>query len=219
VEEIDDILSVPISPRAMEAFSSGVQPMLLNRCGTATCHGPAATSGFQLTRSPWGNSQPRRFTQRNLQAVLKLVDRASPAESKIVKIPQQPHGSAKLPLFGDRDAGTLKLLTSWIELLSAPAEARPAKIERPADLSLRAAGAPSLWMPIAGEEGATAVPLPLLKPEGDKGIVDPSAVTKPAGESAPGRPKVPATPVSSGLPRDPFDPAVFNRLHHGDTKP
>lgn len=218
IDEADEATMTAISPKAMETFSSSVQPMLLNRCGVANCHGPASTNGFQLTRSPWGNSQPRRFTQKNLQSVLKFVDRDNLASSKILKAPLQPHGTAKQPLFGDRDSASLRLLAGWLEQLHAPPEAtRPAKIEKPSDLSLRATGAPSMWMPIPGEEGASAVPLPTLRAPVD---AESNPANPSVSPSAGGDQKVPAIKPAGKTPpqnllRDPFDPAAFNQLHHG----
>src|SRR5207248_1388077 len=53
----------------LETFTSAIQPLLLNHCSTAACHGPQSTTKFRLLRVPVDRVASRRSTQRNLYAV------------------------------------------------------------------------------------------------------------------------------------------------------
>lgn len=77
IEQIERSLAV-LSSDAVHGFSNVIQPLLLNRCAATTCHGGRSKSDFQLQRPPWGNSMTQRFTQRNLYATLRIINRESP---------------------------------------------------------------------------------------------------------------------------------------------
>jgi hypothetical protein len=77
----------------VEMFTSTIQPMLLNNCATAGCHGPSSTSKYVLLRPGIGELPQRRLTQRNLYNTLSWVDHANPADSKILAAAKQPHGT------------------------------------------------------------------------------------------------------------------------------
>ena len=77
----------------VETFTLTIQPMLLNNCATAGCHGPSPASKYVLLRPGIGEMPQRRLTQRNLYNTLGWTDHASPADSKILTAAKQPHGS------------------------------------------------------------------------------------------------------------------------------
>ena len=82
-------------------FTTRVQPILMNRCGNATCHGSAAgQNDFQLTRVRIGTSSHRLRSERNLATILRYIDLQNPAESPILKLPTGLHGPKQQSAFG-----------------------------------------------------------------------------------------------------------------------
>jgi hypothetical protein len=77
----------------VEAFTLTIQPMLLNNCATAGCHGPSPASKYVLLRPGIGEMPQRRLTQRNLYNTLSWTDHTSPADSKLLAAAKQPHGT------------------------------------------------------------------------------------------------------------------------------
>jgi hypothetical protein len=81
-----------LPPSTVEAFTSTVQPMLLNYCATAGCHGPNSSSSFTLSRAPLEKIAARRLTERNLYNTLQWIDRDNPVDSKLLTSAREPHG-------------------------------------------------------------------------------------------------------------------------------
>jgi hypothetical protein len=108
-----------LPPKAVEQFTTNIQPLLLNHCSTAGCHGPQSTMSFHLLRLPSGRTGSRRSTQRNLYAALELVNREHPAESKLLTVPASGHGGAKAAIFGKHQANHYRQLVEWVYLVSS----------------------------------------------------------------------------------------------------
>ena len=67
-----------VAAESLAEFTAHVQPILLNRCGAATCHGRATPSSFSLETASWSHKPRRRVTMQNLQAVLSRLIFCSP---------------------------------------------------------------------------------------------------------------------------------------------
>jgi hypothetical protein len=106
------IRSLP--PKAVESFTQAVQPLLMNNCTAASCHGPQSATDLRLQRVPLGQSAGRRTTQRNISEVLRYVDRDNPLASRILTVPIAPHGAAKTPVFTDHQLAQYKRLVDWV---------------------------------------------------------------------------------------------------------
>ena len=127
-DELDRLIrSLP--PKAVENFTQTVQPLLMNNCTTANCHGPQSTTGLRLQRVPVGQPAGRRMTQRNISAVLRYVDHDNPLSSRILTVPIAPHGPAKTPVFTDHQVVQYKRLVDWVlQLGPATMQESPATI-------------------------------------------------------------------------------------------
>jgi hypothetical protein len=73
-------------------YMSKVQPILINRCAVAACHGPHETNKFRLERAGVGQNSHRLVSDRNLAEVLNYLDTENAAESKLLTVPNGPHG-------------------------------------------------------------------------------------------------------------------------------
>ena len=68
---------------------------------------------MRLFRVPSGKQASRRITQRNLYSVLSYVDRENPVGSRLLTVPNGPHGTAKQAIFSDHQASQYKRLVDW----------------------------------------------------------------------------------------------------------
>ena len=102
-------LSRPIA----QEFTRHVQPILMNKCATAGCHGTNAESTFQLSSTARGSSPV--IAERNLAAVLKQVDLTRPSSSAFLSVLEKAHGGQSVSMFRGR-AGSLqmKVLRDWV---------------------------------------------------------------------------------------------------------
>jgi hypothetical protein len=84
-----------VSRQAFESFARLVQPILVNRCIAADCHGTHGDRQFKLgiPQESMGST-----ARRNLQAVLPYIDRDYPMESPILLALITPHGGARTAL-------------------------------------------------------------------------------------------------------------------------
>jgi hypothetical protein len=222
-----------LPPRAVEYFTTHIQPMLLNHCSTAGCHGPQSVTSFPLLRLPGGRTGSRRSTQRNLYSALALIDRDQPSNSPLLTAPASAHGTAKSPIFSKHQANQYRQLVEWVYLVSSR------KPEPAADGDSEIVEKPPGRLP-PGLESAR----PLARRRGS------SSAEKTAGKSVPAaaRPEqsfaqsdatevVPAAanfptdvvppsalarkPVQRGaakeefVPKDEFDAEIFNRQQSG----
>jgi hypothetical protein len=204
---------------SMEMFTNTIQPLLLNYCSKSGCHAARSSSALRFERIPPNRLAGRHTTQHNLAAALTMIDRENPSESKLLQAPIRPHGNLKLPVFTDREQSQYRQLVRWVFLAANAREpAQPTLEERTAPLAQAA--------PPRGETGdlpgkdSSAAKSPQQSihpadwshsfPEHEAGEADAvqAAASVPLGGAA--RPK---QPVASApfRPKDPFDPAIFNR--------
>lgn len=94
-------------------FSSRVQPVLLNRCALAHCHGHAADNGFALRRVPGISQQPRDITIHNLTATMQYMAGSTPDETELIRRATTAHGKSTSKLL-TISAKQRNLLAIWI---------------------------------------------------------------------------------------------------------
>jgi hypothetical protein len=106
-------------PRGVvQTFVRDVQPLLLNYCTSAGCHGPRSETGLSLLRTRPGSFPTRRLNQRNLHAVLQWVDREQPEASPLLTAPTRAHGTAAAAIFTDRQVAQYRMLVNWVARVS-----------------------------------------------------------------------------------------------------
>lgn len=198
-EQLDAAISA--LPRgSVEKFGAIVQPILQNRCGANQCHGPNAKSSFTLLKPPAGQSANRRFTQRNLYATLQQIDQSSPDSSPLLIMPQRRHGTALSAVFDKHSQKQLDELTAWVRTAFAvQASAGPATIPPAEPVTLS--------QPSASPAEQAAVQTEQLAEQPTAGPTKIN-VMRPQTTS-------PDSPKARFVPRDPFDPEIFNRRYLG----
>jgi len=159
-----------------------------------------------------GKASGRRLTQRNLYALLQYVDRENPAESRLLKAINGPHGTSRSPIFSDRQASQYQRIVNWVDLVACRSEAAvPASVALPPiqnnpTLALPRTR-PGLAPRILPQEARRASPIHAS----DAGAAQPDEAPSPAVA----KPRAKASAVSRNSPADPFDPDVFNHLPAG----
>ncbi len=225
-------------PGTVETFTDVVQPLLMNNCTTAGCHGPSSTNQFSLLRAPTGRAASRRLTQQNLYRVLRWVNRDDPADSPLVTVPAKPHGSAAAPIFASHRASHYQQIVDWVYRVSRPGDA-PTALMAAQGWDSALGNAASHAVPAASDSLANPFDTgpvvavghaEVLTWEGLPGVavVDAASVAPPSAVPAPAVPGAPVmanesessskaarrqSPVEANA--DPFDPDVFNRRYHG----
>jgi len=200
----------------VETFTNTIQPLLLNTCATAGCHGPQAEGKLRLLRTPSSKMFSRRFTQRNLHSVMETIDRVDPAASPLLTAPVTQHGTAKAAIFTTKHAGQYQQLSQWVmRVARGPAPEQPATVDTPDDHL-------SQQLPRAGlphREPMTPNPLFLAPTDGEqspatgKTLRMPTQKDKVLDKSTRKAAALLAAPTTDGA-GDPFDPDIFNRQFH-----
>lgn len=118
-----------------------IQPLLMNKCGNARCHGAAGTSDFRLAPVRVGMSGYRALTDQNLTATLKYVDAVHPERSALVLVPQGSHGGEGPIWTGPRAEEQLAELLSWVTRVASTGPIQQADAAAGANSSQRTEGA------------------------------------------------------------------------------
>jgi hypothetical protein len=206
----------------MEAFTDTIQPMLLNYCAGSGCHSARAAGGLKLERI-----HPRlsgRFTtQRNLQRVLLQVDHENPQQSRLLLAPIRPHGTAKTPIFTNREQSQYKLLMLWVYAVTnarkAAAPLLPAvpgarAPQSPESVSPRPAGGESSlagrWSSPHVRDGSRIPPS-----SADQAFTRDELRAMGILPHAWSNVQYGAEAAPDFVPTDPFDPEIFNRRFFG----
>ena len=187
-------------PGTIAEFARSVQPLLLNGCATGECHGAGAKNGFRLMRVRPGMPLSRRLTQRNVCAVLKWVDKQRPMESPLLTVPIRPHGNAKSAIFTGRDLLRYKKLVDWVTHVASAGEIRDVQEQSLPENEQANKGFGFSELPTAQIKSQQQSHEELTGDGGGLGI----------GRAEPKRANVP----TGFVPKDPFDPNIFNRQFH-----
>ena len=111
-QELDRLVR-GMPPKTVEIFAQSIQPMLVNNCSAAACHGQSVSNGFRLLRVPSDSPPSRLLTQRNLHAALEWLDRDTPEASPLLAYATRAHGAARVPVFTDRQVIQFRQLRDW----------------------------------------------------------------------------------------------------------
>jgi hypothetical protein len=164
-----------LPPGCVERYTAVIQPILIQRCGNASCHGRDASPDFQLLSPIPGKVPSRRFTQRNLFSTLAHVNKESPDESHLLSMALKSHGPTDLAPFKSDEDRQYRELAAWVRSVQAvPKGTAPATVN--------AAKLGSLRPQIAGPSGTS--------PASDKRTPADAPTTEPAATVDPFDPEV-----------------------------
>lgn len=111
-----------LSNEAAAGYTLRIQPLLINKCGNASCHGSTTPAekpeGFHLIPVRPGTSGHRMYTERNLAEVLRYIDIQEPGLSPLVAIPQGTHAGSPSVFSGAAGNTQIKMLRAWIKTVA-----------------------------------------------------------------------------------------------------
>ncbi len=197
-----------ISREQSAIFVRKIQPVLLNKCGNASCHGSAAKSEFRLTqvRRRYGNQ--RVSVEKNLAEVLRWIDLDDPVRSKLLVKPEKEHPRQGIVVFSGYAAPKQqKLIQKWVaDVVADRIEQDQLRSERLARRAMRRHGQArkNLLDPNWGKNSVVQAkgevePVPL------KGEISLTNGVKPQELS-----DDEIEELVQPKAKDPFDPALFN---------
>ena len=112
-----------LSREAAADYMSKVQPLLVNRCATAGCHGPGSGNSFELQRAKLGKAPPKIYSERNLAAVIQRLDLERPLSSPLlVKMRGETKSVGTRQSHGGLSQEQQQTLRAWIESISKKPE-------------------------------------------------------------------------------------------------
>lgn len=118
-----------LPPGTVEHYTAVIQPILLDRCGNARCHGGSATARFQLLQPVPGKNPSRRFTQRNLFATLSIVNKEVAEDSELLAMALKAHGPFGRAAFKTEEDRQYREVAEWIGSLRAvPKQSPPSTV-------------------------------------------------------------------------------------------
>lgn len=217
--ELERIVASLPTP-TVESYTAAVQPLLLNQCAAAGCHGGRSESDYQLLRAPANRLPSQRITQRNLAATLEWINTDRPEASPLLTVPLTPHGTSQAAIFTEKQLDQYRRLVVWVYSVAASRQA--AVQNAPVERSLLGLGPPSSVVQAAAAPQGKNVAASYTEPPWEGGqtaraseVAQVSATELGIGKPQPKR----GANISTFVPKDPFDPEIFNRRFFGPTQP
>ncbi|OYW23662.1 MAG: hypothetical protein B7Z55_03350 [Planctomycetales bacterium 12-60-4] len=195
-----------LSKSTAAEFTAKIQPLLINKCANAGCHGGEGTDSFRLTHVRLQSPNHRRAAEQNLAAVLKLIDADGPAQTRLLTAADGAHGGAILATFGGSGGSIQRdLLRGWVQTVITE---RRADAEQYAQRTpLKQSDSKSQRNPATISTASAEEPVAELPAVKSSNVRQVSAETMPEMDELPGANRPPRP-----LPRhDPFDPEEFNQ--------
>lgn len=187
--------SAGLSRQVHQEFIRNIQPLLLNKCGNAYCHGLAANNGFRLTPIRRGRAGNRLQSQENLNAVLQQIDDTAPAQSPLLTRPVDGEAAHRRIDFVGRNEQQYRLLSDWVAAAVGDRTGSPGRIQENDSAVVQASAHP---------------PDSSVRPDGRPVV---ATTTSPADFDE----RTMLEQVRQQARPDPFDPERFNRRVHGAT--
>ncbi len=213
VQDVESLGGLSRSTAAQ--FTARIQPLLINRCGGASCHGAEAASDFRLTHVRIDNRNHRRSAEKNLAVVMKYINADDPQQSELLRVTRGPHAQQTTTMFGGaQGADQLHNLQDWVLAVAADHRAEQAKLARQSPLKSKAGHKPSGKEPRRLDELDTESPFAGIPAPGPAAGIVPASFEEPSPSlqtaAARHNKELPAGMVLRRA-NDAFDPEAFNQ--------
>lgn len=119
-----------LSPEMAAQFTSRIQPLLLNKCGNARCHGTASSNKFQIVPSRVSGHGTRQGSERNLAEILRYIDTDNVAKSRLLSALQGAHGGKGTIFVGHSGTDQIKTLRTWVRTVAQEKRIEAEEIEQ-----------------------------------------------------------------------------------------
>lgn len=188
-------------------FVRHVQPLLSSKCATAGCHGLRPASDFQL--SPVSRGSTPLIAERNLAAVLEQLNTREPNQSSLLLQADRPHGGMRTPVFVGRTGIRQRtMLLEWLVEVASDIDPQP-QVPLP---QLPAIAGSKSSQPALARPASVIQVLPASQDQLSSSRSADEAMSQESGNLLDIQFLKEARAVNA---RDPFNPDIFNRRHHG----
>ena len=119
-----------LSRETATQFTSRIQPLLLNKCGNAACHGMSSPNEFRLLTARIGGNGSRQTTEKNLAETMRYIDLDDVAGSPLVNAGRNSHGGRGTIFVGPAGAEQMKLLRAWALAVAREKQAEAAELRQ-----------------------------------------------------------------------------------------
>jgi len=119
-----------LSRETATQFTSRIQPLLLNKCGNAACHGMSSPNEFRLLTARIGGNGSRQTTEKNLAETMRYIDLDDVADSPLVNAGRNSHGGRGTIFVGPAGAEQMKLLRVWALAVAREKQAEAAELRQ-----------------------------------------------------------------------------------------
>ena len=123
-----------LSRDAALQFVTRIQPLMLHKCGNASCHGVASANDFKVYSPRIGGHGSRQTAERNLAEVFRQIDFDDVLKSKILDAFKGAHGGKGSIFIGQSAAEQRKTLQMWVRNAAQEKRAEKEALERPPQL-------------------------------------------------------------------------------------
>jgi hypothetical protein len=187
---------IAISAEAQVRFVRSIQPMLINSCTNGGCHHPDSARPMKLDRWALRGNGDAELVRRNLNAVLSQINVDDAPSSDLVLRGRTPHGLAEHGGSRPLSAHQAMLLIEWVnEVAGARSEAPPPLPQEIVSGSgMGELAAPAMEYPT--DEILNAMTLEELQLAAERAELSDAEI---------------GAPKARFVPRDAFDPDIFNR--------
>ncbi len=198
-------VDIAAHPQIGQLFYDRVQPILINRCSQAACHGVASNNSLRLIE-PKGKSR-QRISNENLRSALSQIQNVN-GTAKLIRYATTPHGLQKEPGISSTEAHLVEELRRWVRFVENPVATAGGTLP-----SSELTGAAKLTQIVPGSMQLQTVPKDNSQPEPVNGFVKP---TREEIDDLEAQLNAILTRGENGAAKsptsgDPFDPAEFNR--------
>lgn len=197
-----------LSRESAVQFTSRVQPLLLNKCGNASCHGTASKNEFRLTFARTQGAGTRQNSEQNLAQVMKYIDVNNLADSPLLAATRGAHGGKGAVFIGQAGAEQQKSIRTWAKTVALEKQAEQRELDQMPKLTAKRGSKFRVAQASAVADDETTTD------------VEPARAAFGGNDNATARTtKIPqelkADPTDAKAlamePEDPFDPDEFNR--------
>lgn len=93
-------------------FRAHVQPILIQKCSQAGCHGVQAKNALTILRPT--EASVRKTAEANIEALRAYIDHTDPMKTRFMRAATQAHGQQSAPSLSDSDKEAREKIKNWL---------------------------------------------------------------------------------------------------------
>lgn len=192
---LDQRTAAGLGRESLQVFIRKVQPLLVNKCGNAHCHGSSAENSFQLIGVRLTSLGHRSSSEENLKTILQFINVSNPKQSPLLVKSREPALVHQKLFVGSRQHEQFALLENWVLQVAQDFATDRGSMSQP----------------------GTTPPDPPPSSSVTPAVATAIEPTTPTPKGTPARHRELLDEIRREQLPDAFDPDIFNRRVHGMT--